>query len=143
MSGALEAIGHCTMGPLWGHEQKPRTTLVIGAQEEVLLTWPLLIMSEKPQKKACAARGREHPWQSATLCWMPWELEKYKLLFDPQVGERSNQRVRGDSFCKVTIQIGVLEKLAIQVFRRREKGLNPKYLGYANAEAPRMSYHAE
>lgn len=74
---------------------------------------------------------------------MPWELEKYKLLLDPQVGERSNQRVRGDSFCKVTIQIGVLEKLPIQVFRRREKGLNPKYLGYANAEAPRMSYHAE
>lgn len=65
--GAPEAIGHYTLGPLWGHEQKPRTTLVIGAQEEVLLTRPLLIMSEKP-KKRLVRPGAENTPGNQLLC---------------------------------------------------------------------------
>lgn len=70
-----------------------------------------------PGGRGCAlAKGK-----LATLCWVLWELEKYEL--DPQVGECSNQRVRSGLFCKVTIQIKVLEKLPTQVFflEKRER----------------------
>lgn len=55
-----------TMGPLLGHEQKPGMTLVTGAQQEVLLTWPLLTTGlctspEKPKKGLCCCKGQRMP----------------------------------------------------------------------------------
>lgn len=129
----------------WDRSKRPRVTLVTGAQqEEVPLTRPLLAVAlhtslEKPEKGLCCWGQRTPAGPGAAQCSVPAGCLGSQRCTNLVLTIKSMNvlnRVKSESFCKVTMQTGALETLPGHVFQRKGRGLTPNGQGTQTQRRP-------